>query len=420
VGVTTPRTPNSPAEAASHVNRSSVPPRAGPSPLMLGVAVAVLLGANTAVLVGARSAPVTAFGAGPVEPAVEAVAEGLPGPDPEAASPGDAQATSAEAAPPPAPADAPPAPATAPPPVEAPPGAVPVAAPPPAPPAQPPAAPEPARVALAPADPRLAAFAGLSTWIDLYDVAVAPRDQVGIASAAGVQTVFVQTARFNSPADIHDPVRLAETIDAAHDAGLKVMTWYIPDFLDPARDERRSQAAMAFTTPRGDRADAFGLDIELEHEPDIALRTARLIELSTALRGWAGPDYPMAAIVLPPLQLDLRPSWWPDFPYAAMAQLYDVTIPMSYSSFRGLDPETTYGWNLRNVQELRVRAGDPTLAVHLAGGIADRMPAIDAFTRAARDAHVLGAGLYDLTTTHPQAWPYLRALRSEPNGVSSG
>lgn len=285
---------------------------------------------------------------------------------------------------------------------------------PPAPPSPPALAPgEVERIPLVGVEPRLATFSGLSTWVDLYDTEISPESQARRAAAGGVQTIFVQTARFNSPADIHDPGRLARLIEAAHDLGLYVMTWYIPDHLNEVTDLRRAQAAIEFTTPRGDRPDAFGLDIEMESLPDIAERNQRLLRLSAALREWAGPDYPMAAIVLPPLQLDLRPSWWPAFPWAELRPYYDVFVPMSYSSFRGTDAGTTYNWNFRNIIETRLRTGDPNLPIHMAGGIADRLPAVDAYVEALRDGKVLGGGLYDLHTTPAQAWPRLRALRAE-------
>lgn len=269
------------------------------------------------------------------------------------------------------------------------------------------------RIPLVGLEPRLAAFTGLSTWVDLYDVEISPEEQAARAAAGGAQAIFVQTARFNSPADIHEPHRLGRLIEAAHDLGLKVMTWYLPDHLVLADDLRRSQAAITFTSPRGDRPDAFGLDIEMEKLPDVAERSRRLLALSAELRAWAGPDYPMAAIVLPPLQLDLRPSWWPAFPWAELRPHFDVFIPMSYSSFRGTDADITYTWNLGNILETRVRTGDPNLPIHMAGGIADRLPHVDAFVAALRDGNVVGGGLYDLHTTRPEAWPRLRALRAE-------
>ena len=273
------------------------------------------------------------------------------------------------------------------------------------------APPEPAE---APVADVLRPFLGLSTWIDIYDVDLTPRDQIARAAAGGVELVFVQSARHKSPTDIQDPARLAQVIELAHDAGMRVMVWYVPDFRRPARDLRRSQTAIAFTTPRGDRPDAFGLDIEVEDLADTAERSRRLIALSQRLREWVGPDYPMAAVVLPPLQLDLRPGWWPNFPYAELRPYYDVYIPMSYSSFRGTDAKTTYEWNLGNVVEMRSRANDPSLPVHLAGGIADNFPQVGAFVRAVRDSDSIGGGLYDLHTTHPDAWRILRRLRAQP------
>jgi hypothetical protein len=282
-----------------------------------------------------------------------------------------------------------------------------------APPAPTDQAPEFERIELADAEPGWEAFEGLSTWIDLYDIELTPEQQARRAHAAGVQAIYVQTARFNSPDDIHDADRLARLIEASHDLGMEVMTWYIPDFVDPERDLRRSKAAIAFETPRGDRPAAFGLDIEVEAVDDIAERSRRLVWLSQQLREWAGPDYPMAAVVLPPLQLDMRPDWWPDFPWQELRPYYDVYLPMSYSSFRGTDAATTYEWNLANIHETRRRTGDPDLPIHMAGGIADELPEVEAFVAALRDGNVLGGGLYDLHVTPPESWPALRALRAE-------
>ncbi len=255
-----------------------------------------------------------------------------------------------------------------------------------------------------------APFLGLSTWIDIYDVDWTPQEQVDVAAAAGVDVIFLQSARHLSEADIDDAERFAAVLDAAKARGLKVIAWYIPDFMDPERDLRRARAAISFTTPAGNRADGFGLDIELDDQADLAVRNARLLELSAQLREDVGPDYPLAAVVLPPLQLDLNQTWWPDFPYAALTEYYDVFVPMSYSSYRGTDAETTYRWNLDNVLETRRRAGVPDLPVHLAGGIADNLPEVEAFVRAAVDGQTLGAGLYDLQTTTIEAWADLAAL----------
>ena len=275
---------------------------------------------------------------------------------------------------------------------------------------------EPAEAALPPIDPVLRPFAGLSTWIDIYDTDMTSAEQVQIAADGGAQLLYVQSARHKSPTDIQDAKRLGEVLELAHDRGMLVMVWYVPDFVREKQDFRRSQAAIAFESPRGDRPDAFGLDIEIEDQPDIALRTERLLRLSSELRNWAGKDYPMAAIVLPPLQLELRQDWWPNFPYAQLRPYYDAYIPMSYSSYRGTDEATTYNWNVENVRRMRKEIGDPTVPIHLAGGIADNFPQVGAFVSAVRNSGALGGGLYDLTTTHPDAWRILRGLRAEPAG----
>jgi hypothetical protein len=274
------------------------------------------------------------------------------------------------------------------------------------------------RIPLAPVPAGHEVYAGLSTWIDIYDIEWEPEKQVEVAALAGVDAIFVQSARHKSETDIQDADRLGRLIDAAHDAGIKVMTWYIADFVDLDRDFRRSVEAIRFTTPNGNRPDGFGLDIELDDVRDVTVRNERLLTLTRSLRDYVGPDYPMAAIVLPPLQLDLNGTWWPGFPYAELRPYYDVYIPMSYSSYRGTDAAKTYQWNLDNITETRRRAGDPDLAVHLAGGIADNLPEVDAFVDAARDGGAIGAGLYDLHTTRSSAWPALQRVRLTPGELA--
>lgn len=364
----------------------------------LGVVVLVLLAVNMAVVLARAPSPVPSAGQEPTAQGASLPSEGVnarPAQAPAEAIP-DVQAPEATEVPDELPPDELP-------------GAESDEAPLPPPPDDPTAD---GRIDLVTPESRLSAFSGLSTWVDLHDTQLSPEQQARRAAAGGVDTIFVQTARFNSPGPIHDPGRLGRLIETAHDHGLEVMTWYIPDFVDPNRDLHRAKAAIAFETPRGDRADAFGLDIEVEAVRDAAERTQRLLWISHKLREAVGPDYPMAAIVLPPLQLDLRPSWWPGFPYDKLTDYYDVFIPMSYSSYRGSDRHTTFSWNLANVVETRRRAGDPDLPIHMAGGIADSLPHVDHFVRSLEQGKVLGGGLYDLHTTPPSSWGPLQAVRT--------
>lgn len=268
----------------------------------------------------------------------------------------------------------------------------------------------PAGAAAALAAHTLAPFHGLSTWVDLYDTGLSPLDQVRIAAEQGVDVLFAQASFASTSVALHAPERLHALIESAHDAGMKVMVWTIPSFVNPDRDFKRAEAAIGLVTPRGDRPDAYGMDIELQSVADVEERTRRLLALSERIRRWAGAGFPMAAIVLPPLQLRLNTRWWPGLPYDRLAAIYDVMIPMSYSSFRGTDAFTTLVWNRDNVTITKQLAGDLSVPVHLAGGIADDLPEVGAFVEAVHASGAIGGGLYDLHTTPPEAWAPLRQL----------
>ena len=263
-------------------------------------------------------------------------------------------------------------------------------------------------VTLATGGDRLAAFRGLGTWIDLYDQSLLPEEQVAIAVAGGVQTIFAQ-ASFTRTEGVGEPERLARLIEVAHDHGLQVMVWTLPSLVDVHADHVRAHDAAMFTTPRGDRPDALGIDIEVTAVADVAERNRRLLELLTAIRT-QNPEVPLAAIPYPPLQLELNTRLWPAFPWPEVAGLVDVIIPMSYSSFRGTDWDVTVGWNRDNVTRLRQLTGDDNVPLHLSGGIASDLPHAGAFTQAVLEAGVIGGSLYDLHTTPAEVWPALRPL----------
>src|SRR5206468_2176981 len=128
--------------------------------------------------------------------------------------------------------------------------------------------------------------------------------------------------------------QLGRLVDAAHAAGLRVVAWYLPTLLYPARDLRRVLAALHFTTPAGGRFDSFALDIEASDVRTVSLRNARLAVLAAALRAAAGPAYPLGAIVPSAVGMELHPKYWPDFPYAQLRQSFDVFLPMAYFTYR--------------------------------------------------------------------------------------
>jgi hypothetical protein len=272
-----------------------------------------------------------------------------------------------------------------------------------------------AAAAGAPAGDRAASdsvFAGLATWVDIYDGAVytAPVRTANRIAARGVRTVFAETANYGAATDVVRPRELGRFVDALHAQGVRVVAWYLPGFDRPARDLRRTRAMLAFRTPAGAAFDGVMLDVEATIVRNVARRTARLRSLARVLRAEAG-SVPVAAIVLPPRMLERRADLWPGFPFAELAALSDAIVPMTYtSSFRGY--EATYGYVARSLASLRAAVG-PDVVIHAAGGVANRLSAdeLRAFADAVADeGTVSGWSLYDYTTTTAGAWSSLAPL----------
>ena len=138
----------------------------------------------------------------------------------------------------------------------------------------------------------------------------------------------------------------------------------------------------------------------------VSLRNRRLLDLSARLRAAVGPDYALGAIIPNPRGMELRRDYWRAFPYAELAALYDVFVPMVYSTYRGDGPAVVRRDVTRSMTILRTATGRPDVPVHLIGGLADRMSAAEsrAFARAVARLRPTGWSLYDLSVTSPAAW----------------
>ncbi len=256
-------------------------------------------------------------------------------------------------------------------------------------------------------------FQGLGTWIDIYDTALyrTPDAVAGRLAARGVRTAWVETANDRSTVDTVDPVGLGRLVDSLHARGITVVAWYLPGHDRQARDLRRTRAMLSFRTPEGGAFDGVALDIESLREKNVKRRTARVLDLLTRLRAEAG-SMPVAAITYPPRAFERHLSWWPGFPWAEIARRVDAVVPMLYTGggFKGYD--ATYGYVARSLRLLRAAVGD-RVAVHAAGGVANRMTAeeLRAFTDAVLDdGTATGWSLYDLQTMTPAGWAAMARL----------
>ena len=107
-------------------------------------------------------------------------------------------------------------------------------------------------------------FAGLGTWVDVYDAPAyrSPDLTAARIAARGVKTVYVETANDRSPVDVVNPKALGLFVDALEARGIRVVAWYLPGFVKPAVDARRARAMLSFRTPNGASFDGVALDIE--------------------------------------------------------------------------------------------------------------------------------------------------------------
>ncbi|MGH2758808.1 MAG: hypothetical protein ACRDKJ_04500 [Actinomycetota bacterium] len=267
-------------------------------------------------------------------------------------------------------------------------------------------------VLAAPADD-IAMFRGLGSWIDVFDHTDDPATVLPLVrgmAERGTKTLYLETARFSSATDIQFPAALGAAVDEAKALGMRVVAWYPPAFDDLDRDVRRSLAAVNYTSPEGNRFDAFGADIEYTQEvPDHADRSRRAVEYSRRLREGAPAGYPMSAIVIPPTSLEYNPQRWPGFPWNELREHYEVFMVMNYWTARGKDAATANDLTQRNAVETKRLTGRP---VHVIGGLGEYADEaqVSAYVRAARESGSLGGGLYDYATTRGEVWDELQAL----------
>ncbi len=258
-------------------------------------------------------------------------------------------------------------------------------------------------------------FGGLGTWVDIYDggVYAAPEATARRIAARKVETVWVETANYGASSDVVKPGPLGRFVDALHARGVRVVAWYLPGHVNPGLDTRRALAMLRFRTATDQAFDGVSLNIEATKLRNVTLRSQRAVALARRLREDAGST-PLAIIPFNPRGLERRPSTWPRFPWAELAETADAFAPMVYTggAFEGFD--ATYGYVTRALRLLRVQTGDPDVAIHVAGGVANRLGTeeLEGFAAAVSDdGGTIGVSLYDWATTPARAWPVVSAAR---------
>ena len=265
----------------------------------------------------------------------------------------------------------------------------------------------PATAAASDAASRTAVFAGTGLWVDIYDETIKdPQFVVDEAVAHGIQTIYVETSNYHSPADVMYPDQIREMISLAHANSIKVVPWYLPGYRNIALDRRRFTAAV--NVGGADPIDGLGVDIEADIVRNRQLRANRAAAMVQWLRA-TYPDLPMAGIV-PRDAL----AWWRIFPYATIRANTDAMLPMCYTS-RYLTPAQTTAMAAACVTTIREQTGDPAAPVHVIAGVTDFLKPrlLIAAARGAKSAGAMGFSLYNLETTTPAGWRAIDVWRAQ-------
>lgn len=257
----------------------------------------------------------------------------------------------------------------------------------------------------------LSAYAGLGTWVDMFNAW--PWDNPGKAAKAmagrGVTTLYLETSNYRKANDLYRPTQMGKFLEAAHANGMKVVAWYVPGFSNMKRDKRRSKAAIDFRSPLGEAFDSFALDIEATAVRDISTRNARAVRLSEHLRDYVGNGYPMGAIVP-----EAGALYWPSFPYSDINKSFDVFLPMAYYTYRVNGAAAVRSFTNNNVSTIRKATGDPDVPIHVIGGLGGvgTVREIKAFVNKLIDKGVSGGSFYDFPITKDREWEVLAKLAS--------
>lgn len=267
---------------------------------------------------------------------------------------------------------------------------------------------------------------GLGAWVDVYDWTVelggpepsVDASDVDAMAAAGVQTLYIQTAHTRSVTPgVMEPRRLAPILQAAHDRRMNVVAWYLPTLEDVGADLRRLTESADLDVG------GLAVDIEATTVADVAERNRRLLDLSTRLRQAVGEDRALAAITPSAVHLQVvNTSFWPAFPWAELARTYDVVLPMAYWSIRTGDLRQAERYTGDNIDRIRASTGDPDIPIVPVGGLAEDLSAGDlaGMVRAIEARDASGGSLYDWASSTPDQWEALAPLRTRQSPSPAG
>ena len=270
-----------------------------------------------------------------------------------------------------------------------------------------------------PSGPSLITYKGLGAWVSLYDFAfttnpIDPAEATSLMASHGVQTLYLQTSRWNLPAPVYDSGVEAQLIQDAHAHGIKVVGWYLPGFADARADVANALAVLNFRTSSGQRFDGLALDIEDKSAVggSVSAFDAGIVTFSRDLRAAVGHGVALGAIVPDAVNNQRYPAGWVGFPWPEIARDYDVVMPMAYwsvtkpSSSCLATQEDTAAYT-RSVYHTTITLMGTTKPILLVGGVGDcdTLAEVQGYVTTAKSLGTLGAGIYSFETVeHNPSW----------------
>lgn len=278
-------------------------------------------------------------------------------------------------------------------------------------------------------------FRGAGAWIDRYDQPLwnDPGPVLDVMRRRGVRTLFLQTSMSAERYAVKEPARTDQILQLAHARGIKVVAWYLPyarrranslriagrrvRHVNKRTDLARSLRAIDYVSADGrHRFDGFALDIEPSTGSDHAVkaRERMLVDFSRQLRRHAGPAYPLAAIVPPPVfSTDNPRTSWKRFPWRGIAPYYDAWMPMLFfKQWQHARVRVDRGFG-RDVTHIRTAmAGGPQLPIHIVAEVAADAGVREHrhLIRAVRRTGVAGASIYDAASSDAADWKAVQRL----------
>ena len=229
----------------------------------------------------------------------------------------------------------------------------------------------------------------------------------------GVRTLYLETGNYSHAAPVFRPADAGRFIDAAHAAGLRIVAWYLPSFLNVRIDAR--EGGGRYPVPQCKR------------------RALRRASLSTSRRRKSGHSLYVTAVSSPCRRGFARTSIAATSSARSHRRRSGCLRRTGPRSRTARSPATTRRscrWRTprcaestvvaatrafltSTVSDIRTASGDPTLPVHLIAGLSGSMgaKATAGLVDAVAQTKSFGYSLYAFGQTTPAAWRVLARRR---------